>query len=71
MSQSSYSTCSTPTGFWTPVGAGLEDALYPIKKVAIIMAEETLQGIPNSHTSLELALATKYEWMDIHMVWGI
>lgn len=35
------------------------------------MAEETLQGIPNSHSSLELALATKCVWMDTHMVWGI
>lgn len=32
MSQSSYSTCSTPMGFWTPVGAGLEDLCITLKR---------------------------------------
>lgn len=39
--------------------------MYHTKKVSIIMAEETLQGVPNSHSSLEVPLATKCVWMNI------
>lgn len=70
MHQRSHGTCLTPMGFRTPVGADLEGALYHIKKVVIITAEATLKGNPNCHGSLELALAIKCPWMDIHAAWG-
>lgn len=34
------------------------------------MAKVTLQGTPNCHSSLELALAIKCAWIGIHEAWG-
>lgn len=34
------------------------------------MAEVTLEGTPNCHNSLELALVIKCAWVDIQAAWG-